>query len=153
MNPAFILRRFLVMQFCWCCRAGYRILIVLLRCCPSHTYCCRYCFCFILLRFGPRSVFRTEPKVKRCCYPGICRIIRKNISLDDLDFLGCDAVSLCELLLLPTFRRIIVHSAPHHRRLNNQQEHCENLKFRSARLFLMHYKHAYDLFPFKPPHV
>jgi len=74
------------------------------------------------------------------------------ISLDDLGRLGCDTVSLCELLL-PTFRRIVVHSAPHHRRFNHQQEHCENLKFRSVCLFLMHYKRAYDLFPFKPSHV
>jgi hypothetical protein len=73
--------------------------------------------------------------------------------LDDLGLLGCDAMSLCELLLLPTFRRIIAHSAPHHRRLNHQQGHYENLKFLSACLFLMLYKHAYNLFPFKPSHV
>jgi len=73
-------------------------------------------------------------------------------SLDDLGLLGCDTVSLCELLL-PTFRRIVVHSEPHDRRLNHQQEHCEYLKFRSVCLFLMHYKRAYDPFPFKPSHV
>lgn len=77
----------------------------------------------------------------------------KKKTLDDLGLLGCDAVSLCVLLLLPTFRRIIVHSAPRRRRLNHRQEHCENLKFRSACLLLMHYEHAYDLFPFKPSHV
>jgi len=151
-NPAFILRRFLVIQVCWCCRAGYRILIVLLWCCPAHNYCCSYCCCFILLRLGLRSDFRTEPKVSRCCHVCICRIIYKKKTLDDLGLLGCGAVSLC-VLLLPTFRRIIVHSAPRHRRLNHRQEHCENLKFRSACLLLMHYEHAYDLFPFKPSHV
>lgn len=62
----------------------------------------------------------------------------KNISLDDLGLLSCDAVSLCELL--PKFRRILMHWAPHHRRLNHQQEQYENLKFRSACFFLMHYK-------------
>jgi hypothetical protein len=75
-NPAFILRRFLVIQFCWCCRAGYRIPIVLLWCCPSHNFGCSYCCCFILLRLGLRSVSWTEPKVSRCCH-GIWWIIKK----------------------------------------------------------------------------
>jgi hypothetical protein len=106
---------------------------------------------FLLLLFHSPAVW---PKFSFSDQTKNFALINVYISLDNFGLLGCDTVSLCELLLLlSTFRRIIVHSAPHHKRLNHQQEHCENLKFRSACLFLMHYKRAYDLFPFKPSNV